>query len=115
VSDRSTYERAIAAYDAEHERELLDAVMSAIAEASRVSDATVMVVRTGEAASALLSALAVVLALCPSASRSPTAQRRVLDELRKRLRRRVAAAEHDEQLRDFVQRCFHGSNVEGSA
>jgi hypothetical protein len=111
----ATYARAASGYDDQHEAELLAAIMAAIAEASRVSDADALVVRTGEAASALLSALAFVLALSPSATRSPTAQRRMLEELGKRLRRRVAAAQGDDDVRAFARRCFRSNDVGGRA
>jgi hypothetical protein len=112
----TTYERASRCYDDEHERELIDAIMTAIAETSRVSDAAAVIcVRTGEAASALLSALAFVLAASPSVTRSPTAQRRMLEELGKRLRRRVAAAEASAELQDFLRHAFRGNDVGGHA
>jgi hypothetical protein len=47
--------------------------------------------------------------------RSKTAQRKMIDELAKRLRRRVAAAESSEDLRAFRQRAFRGGNVGGNA
>jgi len=53
----TTYARATTAYDDAHERALAEAIVRAIAEASPVS-ANLMVVRTGEAASALLTCLA---------------------------------------------------------
>jgi hypothetical protein len=115
VSNRTTYGRAAEGYDDEHERALVAAIMQAIAEASRVTDVDVMVFRTGEMASALLTVLAGTLAMSPAATRSPTTIRRTIDELAKRLRRRLTAAENDQDLQDFVRRCFHGSNVEGSA
>src|SRR5262245_54479032 len=95
---RTNYQRAVSAYDDEHERELLDAIVTAIAETSRVSDCNVMVLRTGEAASALISALAFILAASPSAVRSPAAIRKTMDELGEQLRRRVAAAENDQGI-----------------
>jgi hypothetical protein len=86
----TTYERALAGYDEEHERQLLEAIVTAIAHTSRVSDCAVMAIRTGETASALLSALAAIIALSPAARRSPMAIRKTIDEFSKRLRRRVA-------------------------
>jgi hypothetical protein len=110
----ATYQRATASYDEAHERELVDAIMIAIAETSRVSDANAMVIRTGEAASALVSCLAAVLALSPSAARSPTAMRKAVDELGKRLRRRVAAAQASEEVQAFGRRVFRGNDVGGN-
>jgi hypothetical protein len=111
----TTYERAAAGYDDEHEQELVAAIMTAITETSRVSDCNVVALRTGEAASALLSCLATILAVSPSGVRSPTALRRVTEELGKRLRRRVAAAQVSQEVQDFLRRAFHGSDVGGHA
>jgi hypothetical protein len=83
------------------ERKLLDAIVSA------VSDTNVFVLRTGEAASALLSALAFVLACF----QSPTEIRRTIDDLGRRLRRRLAPAETDQELRPFRRCCFNCSGV----
>src|SRR5262245_793820 len=69
-----------------------------------VSGANAMIVRTGEATSALLTVLAGMLALSPAAVRSPTAMRKTVDELGKRLRRQVAAAESDPELHAFRDR-----------
>jgi hypothetical protein len=49
------------------------------------------------------------------AVRSPTAIRKHIDELRKRLRRRVANAEADADMQDFIARAFHGGDVGGHA
>jgi hypothetical protein len=112
---RTSYERTTRGYDDDHERELLDAIMTAIAEASRVSDCNAMVIRTGEAASALLSALAFTLTMSPAATRSPTALRKTMDELGKRLRRRVAHATADPELQAFLARVFRSRDVQGNA
>ena len=58
-----------------------------------VNDCNAAVIRTGEAAQALLTALACVLAMSPSATRSPAAIRRTVDEIGKRLRKQGRAAE----------------------
>jgi hypothetical protein len=115
VAPVTTYERATRAYDDAHERELADAIMTAIAEASKVSDANALVLRTGEAASALVTVLAAVLALSPTAARSPTAIRKTVDELGKRLRRLLAAAENDQCVQAFARRCFRSDDVGGRA
>jgi hypothetical protein len=39
----------------------------------------------------------------------------MVDELGKRLRRRIAAAEDDSALQEFLRRVFRGTDVEGSA
>jgi hypothetical protein len=55
------------------------------------------------------------LALSPSATRSKTSIRKTIDELRKRLQRRVAAAESDGDVQDFIRRCFRDGDVGGNA
>jgi hypothetical protein len=112
---RTTYARAALEYDREHEQALLEAITKAIFEASMVSDCNAVVIRTGEAAEALLTVLAGTLAMSPSVTRSPTAIRKTIDELGKRLRRKVAAAEQCADLQDFVRRMFRGGGTEGSA
>jgi hypothetical protein len=113
--NKTTYARAALEYDPDHERVLMEAITAAIFEASLVTDANAIVIRTGEAAEALLAVLAGVLAMSPSVTRSPTALRMHLDELGKRLRRKVAAAETDGDLRDVMRRTFRGDGTEGSA
>ena len=110
---RTSYAQATRAYDGEHENALAEAILRAVIDASKVSDANVAVVRTAELTSALLSCLAIALVMSPAASRSPTAVRKTVDELAKRLRRRVAAAESDETMRDFLQRCFRSDDDVG--
>jgi hypothetical protein len=75
------------------ERELAEAISAAIVQASTAGD-----LRTGATASALLTVLAVTLAMTPSTVRSPTTLRRTVDALAKLLRRRVAAALASESL-----------------
>ena len=112
---QTTYARATLEYDKDHERALLEAITRAIFESSTVSDANAIVIRTGEAAEALLTVLAGILAMSPSATRSPTAIRRTVDDLGKRLRRQIAAAEGSEDLQEFIRRTFRGNDVEGTA
>ena len=107
----TTFAKATLEYDAEHERALLEAIF----EASRVSDCNAVVIRTGEAAQALLTALACALAMSPSATRSPAAIRKTVDELGKRLRRRVASAEQNPGLKDVVRRSFWNTDEGGNA
>src|SRR5262245_60814299 len=108
MSDRAptTYARAVAGYDDAFERALADVITTAIAKTSVVTDAPVMALRTGETIAALTSALASVLA--PTlAARSPTALRRAVDDIAKRLRRQAAAAAADPTTREFKTRgCF---------
>jgi hypothetical protein len=70
----------------------------------------VRVLRTGELCGALTTLLVTTLAMSPAATRSPTQIRKTLDELGRRLRRRIAAAEADPGVADFVSRCFHGGD-----
>ncbi len=108
---RTSYERA-RANDEEHKRELLSAIMAVFAGVSKVSDANVMMMPTGEAANALLSALAFILSLSPAATLSPTAMRKMLDELGRRRRR---DAQGDSEVQDFVRGCFYGDDEAGHA
>jgi hypothetical protein len=110
---RTTYERATREYDDEHERALVDAIMHAVVEASKVDDLNCVVVRTGELASALMTVLATAIALSPAATRSPTQLRKTCDEITKRIRLRVSKAEADPGLREFKRRTFHQDNDAG--
>jgi hypothetical protein len=112
---RTTFEWASAGYDAEFEQGLVDAILQAIAGASKVTDVDTAVVPTGETTSALLTCLAIVLAMSPSATRSPSALRQTLDALGKRLRQRLAVAEADAGLQEFLRRVFHGTGTDGTA
>jgi hypothetical protein len=113
---RTTYVRAVHEYDEEHERVLVEAILRAIFDASHVSDLDCIVLRTGELTSALLSALAATIAMSPSATRSPTSIRKTIDDLSKRLRRRIASAEENEVLQELMRRkFFRGNNVGGHA
>ena len=107
---QTTYDRATSAYDKDHERALMEAITRTIFETSAVSDADAIVIRTAECAQALVIVLAGVLAMSPAATRSPTA-----NDLCKRLRRQIAAAEASEDLQEFISRTFRGNDVEGTA
>ena len=110
-----TYDRATSAYDKDHERALREAIKRAIFESSTVSDANAIVLRTAETAGALLTVLAGILAMSPSVARSPASIRRSVDDLGKRLRRRVAAAEQNADAQEFLRRTFRDGGTEGSA
>jgi hypothetical protein len=86
-----TLERARAGFDHAFERRLVEVITKAIAEASAVSDANAVVLRTGEMIGALTTTVASTIALSPHA-RSPTALRRAADEISKRIRRQVLEA-----------------------
>jgi hypothetical protein len=53
--------------------------------------------------------------MSPSAVHSPATIRKTCDELHKRLRKRVAAAEQSTELQDFIARTFRGTDVAGRA
>ena len=115
ISRQTSYEKAVLEYDPEHERALMEAITQAIFEASMVSDCNAAVIRTGEAAQALMTVLAGVLSMSPSVTRSPTALRKTVDDLGKKLRRNVVAAEQNDDLREFMHRTFRGTGTAGSA
>jgi hypothetical protein len=104
----SKLDRATTEYDAEHERDLGDALIATIIKHSMVDG--VMVIRTGEIAAALTSVLAMTLALSPSAVRSPAAIREISEKVRKKLLRQVHAAERDPTLHDLLSRTFNYSD-----
>src|SRR5262245_5594653 len=115
MSDRRTYARATAAgYDSDFERALVSAITEAIGRASMAADAPALVIRTGETLSALMTVMAGTLVMSPSVRRSPAAIRKMTDELRRRLHRRIADAERDADVQNFIKRCFRG-DVEGNA
>ena len=112
---QTTFARATLEYDKAHERALVEAITRAILESSTVSDANAIVIRTAETAAALLTVLAGTFAMLPSATRSPTAIRKTIDDFGKRLRRKISAAEASEDLQEFMRRTFRGNDVEGTA
>lgn len=112
---QTTYAKAVLEYDEAHEQALAEAIARAIFETSMVSDCNAIVLRTGEAANALLTALACVLAMSPATTRSPTAIRKTIDDLHKRLRSRVTAAGKNTTLNDFIRRSFGNASEGGNA
>jgi hypothetical protein len=102
----NAFARAQAGYDDKHEKAPVEAVIRAVVEVSLISEPPVLVLRTGELTSTLVSVLAASLALSPSAARSPAAIRKVTDTLRRRLLKRVAAARADPDFSDFEARAF---------
>jgi hypothetical protein len=111
---RTTYARA-QQYDPAFERALVDEIGATIATASVCSDANVMAVRTGETIAALVTVLAGVIALTPAATRSPTALRRMVDEIAKHLRVQATQAAADPDIRAFRERVFNGTDIGGHA
>ena len=112
-SFRTGYDRAVASYDDAFEAGLAAAITVTISEQSKVTDANVIVFRTGETVSALITVLAGVLAMSPSACRSPSAVRKTLDKLHKRLRRCLAVAECDPDFQEFLGHVFRATDVGG--
>ena len=51
----------------------------------------------------------------PSATPSPTSIRKTIDDFGKRLRRRIAAAESNEAVEEFLRHCLRGTDVGGNA
>ena len=116
IHHSTTYARATLEYDAEHERALLDAITQAIFEIKWVSDCNAVVIRTGEAAQALLTALACILAMSPSATLSPSSPVQDLRRFQQELAiRKVGAAQQNSDLQEFMRRTFSGSDTEGNA
>jgi hypothetical protein len=88
---RTTFERACAGFDAAFANSLADDIVRTIATASTVTDANVLAVRTGETADALVTCLALILALCPDHD-VPSRLRKRIEQISKKLRRDVAKA-----------------------
>jgi hypothetical protein len=105
MSRRDSLERAMASYDEQFERKLVDAPITTIADCSLVDG--VMVIRTGEAAAALTTVLAFILALSPASTRSRAAIEQTADSSRRKLLTRVRLAERDADFLDFKARCVH--------
>jgi hypothetical protein len=112
---RTTFARATREYDPEFERAITTAVSEAIAQVSLVTDASAMVLRTGEIIAALTTVLASTIALSPAITRSPTQVREFLAENAKRLQRQtMQAVEHPDTER-FRKSWFNGNDVAGRA
>jgi heme exporter protein D len=112
---RTTYDQATREYDPDFERAVANAVIEAIAQVSRVTDANVMVLRVGEIIAALVTVLATTIALSPAVTRSPTQKRKFLDETAKRLRRQAMQAADDPATKWFRDRCFTSGDGGGHA
>jgi len=109
------YEGAFERYDGAFENAMSTAITKAVIETSRVAGSGVVVFRTAETASALTTALAGILSMSLDATRSQTAISETLDELRKRLHRRIELMRSDAAFQDFMCRVFQGDGSEGSA
>jgi hypothetical protein len=106
----TTFARATREHDPAHERALLDAIATAIVENSRVSNAS-LVLRPVEIIGALTVALASTISLTEHA-RSPTAARKFIDGLSRRLRLQTGQAAADPDAREFRRRIFNGLEME---
>jgi hypothetical protein len=109
----TTFERETCGFDAQHADELRAALIAAITETSKDSDTGALVLHTAEITTVLLDLLVLVLCMSPPEARNPTAIGRLTDSLRKRLQRRVAAAQGDPA--EIRRRCFTGGDVAGHA
>jgi hypothetical protein len=103
-------ERAITGFDDAFKEKLTAAIITAIADASRIDGC--LVIRTGESAAALTTVLASVLALSPSSVRSPAAIRQATESIRRKLTAQVRCAETDPSFADFKARCFRDDDRE---
>jgi hypothetical protein len=108
----NAFERAQMGYDEAHEQALLDAIIEVIADTSFIGEPPVLCLRTGEIAIALTRALALILAISPSAARSPDAIGKLTEEMRRRLVKGAAIAARDPALNDFVARAFRDDDRE---
>jgi hypothetical protein len=108
----SDLERAQAGFDRAFEERLTEAIMTAIADASRIDDC--LVIRTGESAAALVTVLASMMALSPAAARNRSAIKQTADGFRHKLAAKVRAAERDPLFADFKARAF-GSDADDRA
>jgi hypothetical protein len=101
--------RALSGYDAEFEQRLVDALVTAIADASTMTDGDghpVIALRLGETANALTTVLASTLALSPSSVRSSRAIKQLTAAFRCKLQTRIRQAEADPLFADFKKRTF---------
>ena len=97
MNERTTYAKAVAAYDVEFERLLADAIIETIATKSLVTDANVMVLRTGETATALVIALETIMALSPLMD-TPSELRKFAEHTAKRLRKNISKLRADPEF-----------------
>jgi hypothetical protein len=101
-------------FDERHEDHLVDKLTAAIVKASLVENdgAKILVLRTGEIASALLTCLASMLALSPPDARNRAALRQLEEQFGKRLRKRVDAAVASPDFFAFKARTFRDDDSE---
>jgi hypothetical protein len=88
-------------------------IMRGVVEASQIGEPPVLVLRSGELTSALLTILATAIALSPESVRSPAAIRKVTEALRRHLQERVAVARASLDFLDFESHCVHAGARNG--
>ena len=88
-SGRTSYAPAAAGYDDDFRKHLGDAIFTAIAEVSFVTDANLLVLRTGETRDALVDVLIATMSLTPHYD-VPSHLREFAEDLAKKIRRDVA-------------------------
>jgi hypothetical protein len=101
---RTSFDRATREYDAEFQRHLVAEIISAITQASVITDAdlNVMALRVGETLEALSSVLISFAAMSPHFD-TPSHLREFAETLAKRIRRDVSKARAEGGLgRDFI-------------
>ena len=91
---RTDYARAARGYDDEFRKLLTDAICKAIAEASLITDANLLVLRTGETRDALVDVLITVMSLTPHYD-VPSHLREFAEDLANKIRRDVARLRAD--------------------
>jgi hypothetical protein len=106
----SPLDRAQLGYDADFERKLASAIITAIAGASMIENC--LVIRTGETAAALTTVLASMLGLSPSAARSPRAIKQITKSFGRKLTANVRAAENNPDFFRFKERTFRNDDRE---
>ena len=107
---RTTYARAVAGFDPAFCDVLIEKITAAIAEASFVTDAPIMAIRTGETLEALTVCLIGTACMCPTFD-TPSELREFTEKLSKRIRRTVSKARADPTFAAD----FFGMRKEGNA
>jgi hypothetical protein len=91
---RTSYARASTGYDDAFRKHLADAICKAIAEVSLITDANLLVLRTGETRDALVDVLITVMGLTPFYD-TPSRLREFTEHLAKKVKRDVARLRAD--------------------
>jgi hypothetical protein len=106
------FDLAQAGYDDGHEQALVEAIITAISNASLISEPPVLCLRTGEITSALAKVLASTIAMSPSRVRSPAEIRKTCETIRRKVTALVRDAERDPVFADLLARCFRDDDHE---